>query len=326
MLKNTMAWMAAGLVALTASSLPARAQSVDTLSLPENTKLIVQVDVEAMKASGFGKRLIELISARVMEQVADQAGIGVPTEDDVVGFIGFNPIDETRAVTIAVTDFETPAESVLGIVSMKKTTGSLESMLPSVPGYSVKTVGKHEIHSGSPDGNMQICVALHTCGEGMKTMIVCGKEDTISQQLARMDSKSTDGQKCIEFKSATGVMLNVNLVEFPAQLLDEGQRELIGAMVKQLTVQLSETDGKLNLVINVTTPGDENAEQLDQMLQGLVPMVEGQLGGTALELNVSREGKVVTLSAKMDAKEAENLLEDQFDSAVGMIEGLLVSQ
>ncbi len=323
MLKTTMTWCATGLVALGCICQTATAQEAKALSLAEDTKLIAQIDVQAMQESGFGKQLIEMITDRVMEQIADRAGIDVPTPEDVEGFIGIDLMEETQSITIAASDFESPENGLLGIVSLKKNLGSLEAMLPSIPGYSSKTVGKHKIHSASPDGNMSIHLAVHTCGEGNKSLVVSGKEELVSQQLERMDSKIASDKKCIEFRPAPGVMLNVKVLEIPVDKLGDGPQTIIATMVKQLGVKLSEKDNMLNLALDLNAVDADNAEQLEQMIQGIVPMVEGQLGDTAPEIQVSREGTAVSLSAKIEAKAIAGLLEEQMDGAIGQIEGLL---
>ena len=194
MLKRMTLCCVAGLMAVMTAGLTTRAQDIQSVDLPAEAKMIAQVDLQAMQASGFGKRLIEMMLDRVMEEVADRAGIGVPDINDVAGFLGFNPLEETRSITIAATDLENPESGVVGIIAMKKNIGSLEAMLPSVPGHSVKKSGGYDIHSLSPDGNTTVNLAIHTCGEGMKTLVVSASQDALTKQLARLEGK---GEQCL---------------------------------------------------------------------------------------------------------------------------------
>ncbi|MBX3420744.1 MAG: hypothetical protein KF752_04225 [Pirellulaceae bacterium] len=324
MFKRAWALSATMTAVVVISGAAALAQQAGALSLPADTKTVVQVDVQAMQNSGFGKRLIEMIVDRAMEQVADRFGIDVPSAEDAVGFIGFDPLEEARTITLAVNSFDQPEQGLVAIIEMKKNIGSLEALLPSIPGYSVKSVGSHRIHSASPDGNTSIHLAIHTCGEGNKTLVAGANQDAVKGQLERMDSKEAADQKCLSFQPVGGAMLNVQVLELPpADKLGDGPQAILVTMVKQLAVQLSEKDGKLNLAVNLTGVSDETAEQLDQMLQGVVPMVQDQIGGFAQDLKVTRTGAVVTLAAQMEPKEVANMLEDQFDSVVGMVEGAL---
>ncbi len=323
MLKKSMILSAAVAAALVTPFGIALAQDASSINLPVDTKLVVKMDVEAMQESGFGKRLIELVMDRVMEEIADRAGIAVPDISDVEGFIGFNPLKETRSLLITATDFEKPEEGLLAVIAMKKTVGSVEAMLPSIPGYSVKTVGEYKIHSGSPDGNMKINLAIHTDADGSKTLVVSSNEDAVSTQLARMDGKAPADEKTFQYTPCAGAMVDLHVLEIPADRLGEGPQTIIAAMVKEIGFHLIDDSKKLNVSFDLKAVDDENAEQLDQMLQGIVPMLEGQVSGFVDGLQVKREGMTITLAASMGSEEAVHLLSSQFDTAIGMVEGLL---
>lgn len=323
MLKRSMFAAAAMFAVLLAPCVSLVAQEATAVKLPADSKLVVKMDMEAMQKSGFGKKLIELVMDRVMEEVADQFGIGVPDMDDVAGFIGFNPLNEARSMVLSASDFANPQDGLLAIISMKKTVGSIEAMLPSVPGYAVKTVGDHKIHSAKPQGDVQVHLAIHTCSEGNKTVVVATKEDLVSQQLARMEGKADSGLASFEYTACPGAMIDLHVLEIPADQLGDSPVTLIATMVHQIAFHLIDDSQKLKISFDLIAQDDGNAEQLDQMLQGLVPRVEGQISGFVDGLNVKRDGKTVSLNAGMDSKNAAQLLSDQFDGAVNTIQGML---
>lgn len=326
MLRTFTVFLATYLSVALAPCLSVNAQDAPAVKLPAETKLVAKLDMEAMQKSGFGNKLIELVMDRLMEEIADRAGIDVPDIDQVEGFIGFNPLEETRSIVIAASDFTYPQEGILAVVSMKKNIGSIEAMLPSVPGYNVKTVGDYKIHSATPQGDMQVHLAIHTCAQGNKTLVVGSKEEIVTKQLDRMEGKGDSSQAVYEFKACPGAMVDVHVLEIPADRLGDGPQTIIASMVEQIAFHLIDDSEKLNISLNLTAKDDENAEQLDQMVQGIVPMLEGQVSGFVEGLQVKREGKSVGLSAAMDSKEVVHLLSDQFDGAVNQIQGMLGNQ
>lgn len=307
-------WMPAGRAA---------AQDVAVVTLPEESKMVAQMDLQAMRSSGFGKKMIEMILDRVMEEIADRAGIAVPDIDDVTGIIGFNPMEEIRTITIAATDFDKPEDGVLGIVAMKKTVGSIEAMLPGLPNYSMKMIGEQKVHAISPDGNMKVHLVVHTDSESNKTLVVSSSEDLLTGQLERMTGSETGVQKSFSFTPGAGNLVDMHVLEIPAERLGDGPQTIIASMVKEITLQLSEKDDLLNMSLGLKAVDGDNAEQLGQMLQGVIPMLEGAISEFAQEIKVSHEGENVTLGMTMESDKVINLLSDQFDTAVGMIEGVL---
>lgn len=326
MLRTLTVFVATYLLVALLPSIAVNAQDATTVKLPAETKLVAKLDMEAMQKSGFGNKLIELVMDRLMEEIADRAAIDVPDIDQVEGFIGFNPIEETRSIVISASDFTNPQDGILAVVSMKKNIGTIEAMLPSVPGYSVKTVGDHKIHSATPQGDMQVHLAIHTCAEGNKTLVVGSTEELVTKQLDRIDGKSDSSEAAYEYKSCPGAMIDVHVLEIPADRLGDGPQTIIATMVQEIAFHLIDDAEKLNISLNLTAKDDENAEQLDQMVQGIVPMLEGQVSGFVEGLQVKREGKSVSVSAAMDSKEVVHLLSDQFDGAVDQLQGMLGNQ
>jgi len=299
------------------------AQEAPVVKLPAESKLVAKLDMEAMQKSGFGRKLIELVTDRVMEEIADRMGIAVPDSDDVQGFLGFNPTAETRSIIISASDFEKPENGILAVVAMRKSIGNVEAMLPSVPGYSVKEVGEHKIHSATPQDNMQVHLAIHTCAEGNKTMVVGSTEELVTKQLARMEGKTASDAADYEYTACPGAMIDLHVLEIPADRLGEGPQTVIASMVDTIAFHLIDDSKTLNLSLDLTAVDDRNAEDLDGMLQGVVPMLESEVSGFVEGMKVVRDGKKVSLSASMDSEEVVHLLGDQFDKAVGAVQEML---
>lgn len=313
----------AAVVAAFAPAAMLSGQDTSVVHLPADSKMVAQMDLQAMRSSGFGKKLIEMILDRVMEEIADRAGIAVPDIDDVAGFIGFNPMEEIRTITIAATDFDKPENGVVGIVAMKKTVGSIEAMLPGLPNYSLKTIGDQKVHTVSPDGSMKIHLAILSDADGNKTVVVSASEEVLKGQLERMAAPASAAQNSFAFKPGAGNLVDLHVLEIPAERLGDGPQTIIASMVKEISVQLSEKEDLLNMSLGLKAVDGDNAEQLGQMLQGVIPMVEGAISEFAKDLKVRQDGDTVTLAMAMESKKVINLLGDQFDTAVGMIEGVL---
>lgn len=323
MLRTLMFRSVAVLLAVGLQAAHAIAQDSPVVKLPSESKLVVKLDMEAMQKSGFGKKLIELVGERLMEEIGKRAGIDVPDTEDATGFLGFNPLEETRSIVIAVSDFEKPENGLLAVIAMKKSIGNIETLLPSVPGYAVKTVGEYTIHSGTPHENAQVHLVIHTCSEGNKTLVAGSTEELVTGQLARMDGKTASDAKAFEYKPCSGAMIDLHVMEIPVDRLGEGPQTVIATMVDKIAFHLIDDSEKLNISLDLTAVDEENAEQLDQMVQGIVPMLEGQVAGFTEGLQVKRDGTAVSVKAAMDSKEVVHLLSDQFDGAVGALEGML---
>lgn len=320
MLKKTVLCSVALATALVVPSLVGRAQGVSTAQLPADAKVISRIDVEALQKSEFGKRLIELTLDRALETLADQIGIPVPDVEDVQNFLGFDAIAETKNITIVATDFETPESGLLVVAELKKTTGNLEGILSAhVPGYSVKKVGDYDVHTGSPDGNKQIHLAIRTGADGAKTLVVGGSEELLTKHLERLDGKGTSGYA---YTPVAGALLEVLAQDIPAEKLGDGPQTFIFSMANKVSVDLKEIDNALKLAIGFTASNDENAEQLDQIFQGFVPMIEGAAPDFS-GIEVKREGAKVILLASIASDRATELLGEQFDSVLGTVQGMV---
>lgn len=323
MLMKSVVFCAALLAVPMFHSVTAVAVEPSSVKLPAESKLVVKLDMEAMQKSGFGKKLTELVMERLLEEIADRAGISVPGNEEVQGFLGFNPIEETRSIIISASDFQNPENGILAIIAMKKSIGNVEAMLPSVPGYAVKKVGDHTIHSASPQEKMQIHLAIHTCAEGNKTLVAGSTEEIVTQHLARMEGKSSSDEATYDYTPCAGAMIDLHVKEIPADRLGEGPQTVIATMVDSIAFHLIDDSKALNLSLDLTAVDDQGAQDLDGMLQSVVPMLESEVSGFVEGLKVNRDGKKVSLAASMDSEQVVTLLSEQFDRAVGTVQEML---
>ncbi len=326
MLKNVLMCNLALSVALIVPSHVVRAQDTKGTSLPVDTKVVSHIDVQSLQKSPFGKRLTDLIMERVLEAIAEEQGIAEPSVDDATNFLGFNPIEDTTAITLVASDLEQPEKGLLTIVDLKKTTGNLESVLSAhVPGYSLKKVGKYDVHTGSPDGQAMVHLVIRTGPDGAKSLVISPNEELLTKQLDRLDTKTSGGDESLVFAPTPGNLVEVRAQDIPIEKLGEGPQTIIFSMVQKISLALKEIDGKLNLVLGFEANSDENAEQLDQILQGFVPMIESAIPDfTGVE--VTRDGGKITLLASIGSERAGELLDEQFDGIVDQVEGMIGSR
>jgi hypothetical protein len=316
-------WSAAAILALCIPSSNIIAQEAKTIELPAETKMVAHLDLEAMKNSAFGKKFIDLVLERIIDEIGDRAGVDIPEMDEVVNLIGFNPLEEIQTITISATDFEKPETGVLGVVAMKKTVGKMEELLPGLPNYELKTIGEQKVHSISPDGNIRVLLAVPTDSDGNRTLIASANEELLTGQLQRFGNSSSAGAENFSYTPTPGNLLDVRVSEIPTEGLGEGPQTIIAAMLEEVQLQLTEDSDVLKVVVDLKANSQENADQLNQMLQGLVPMLQDAISEFSQDLNVKREGELVTMSISMNSEKVVELIDQQFDAAVGMVEGAL---
>lgn len=247
------------------------------IAVPSDAQFVLQLDLQAIQQTELGKRLIAAGKEAALKELAKE-GIGQGDGDpmqQVRDVLGFDPLEEVERVVVTASDFEHPEKSMTLWLHLGKTTGNLEGLLLGLPGYEVESYGSHEIHSAKPD-DTRIYGAVHRDKKKDHVVIVSPSRDTLEHQLDLLDKKASDreGFQWIDIDSDRKTLLSVQVLKFPLEEMGEGPHTNVAKRLKSMSLAIEEEDNDLDLRLNLQTETDKQAEQIRQMVQGLIAMVE----------------------------------------------------
>lgn len=313
--------LVAGVLALTGLARVASAEEY-RISLPAEAQFVVRVDLPAVRSSTVGGRLFETAKSRLLAELADK-GKGDLTLDKIVEILGFDPFEEVQGIVVGGA-YENPEQSLVAAVQLRKTSGNLEGLLLTLPGYSAEEVEGMQIYSATPDENRRVFGTIHVNGAGDRTLVISAQRDAIVQALKSLDGQTPgDAQRTVTLGAPNGPLAQVDVFELPPMVdQHEGPPANIAKIVRQMSAQVSESDGKVNLATRVEAGTEKQSEQLEQMVKGLAAMVSlaassekddqdlQQFQKWLSDLVVSRSGSTVELRLSLPADEVQRLIDE----------------
>lgn len=294
------------------------------IGLPADVKFIVRVDLPAVQSSTVGGRLFATMKEQIFAKLAAKSeGKGL-SQEKLIEVLGFDPFEEVQAVVVAAAEYEAPEKSLVGVIQLRKTTGNLEGLLLTLPGYSVEDHGDHQIYSATPDDSKTLFCAFHTDGAGNRSVLLAAQRDSIVLMLDSLDGKgkSSASEKSVTLGGRDSPMVVVDLFELPPEMINqEGPPANVAKIVRSLSMQVSESGGAVNFAASLIANAEKQAEQLEQMVKGLHAMVglaASSKGDAKLQmiekyltdLAVTRNGTTVDVSLSLPEAEAQKLIEE----------------
>ncbi|MCY2983260.1 MAG: hypothetical protein NTY15_06425 [Planctomycetota bacterium] len=267
-------WQAISLSLLFLFGANANAQS--SISVPSDSKFVLQIDLQALKASKVGSVLFEMAKKAAMDEVGKKVDAKDVSTDKIQEVLGMDPFEEIQGLVICASDYESPEKSLLGMVRLKKTTGNIEGLLLALPGYEKSEHRNYDIHTASPDEETKVFGAIHASTGGNKTLIIGANKSSVTGLLDSLDAKNLENKslKSIELSSDRKVIAQMQIMELPTEKLGKGPEANIAAMLSSLVVSLSEEEQELELRAAMQAGTEKKAEQIRQSIQGLGAMVE----------------------------------------------------
>lgn len=273
MMQNRL-WRALGIVLLLVFGTNAVAQ--DSISVPADSKFVMQINLQAFKNSKVGSTLFEIAKKAAMEEVGKNLDSKGLSGDKIQEVLGMDPFEEVQSIVMCASDYENPENSLLAMVRLKKTTGNIEGLLLAIPGYEQSEHGKYRIHSAAPDNDEKVYGAIHKDTAGDHTLVLGASRSAVTGLLDSLDAKSTESKamKSFGLQSDRKLIAHMQLMEFPTKQLGEGPQKNIAAMLNSLIMTISEEDDELEVRGVMQTNTEKMAEQIKQSIQGLVAMAE----------------------------------------------------
>jgi hypothetical protein len=268
---------------------------------PSEVAWFLTIEVKRFAESTFGQRLLGVIEQAVREETRDlDAILDLKTARTKVGqVIGFDPLEGIVSVKVYGTAspfsgrnrneqeiVEEMATTGVAVVTLSGGTGNLEGLALATPEYqSIKYKGAR-IHSGKlPDFPPRVFMAVCPPGDGKPSMVVFGlNEDQVKQALDRVTDNAAPGPEGSSAAFAPvpkGTLLSAGLKldEKTLQVLGvPPQQSAVVKMLQRVAVSLAVEGDSVNLQVAADVVNEERAEQVRQLVEGLVAFVQLPIG------------------------------------------------
>jgi len=297
-----------------------------TVSVPGDTKFVLQLDIQAFRATALGGKLFEIARNKAkLELSAGDAKGKEPNFDKIHEMLGFDPFAEIQAIVVSCSDYDRPEESVVVSIRMRKSTGNLEGLILALPGYEAKEYGKYTIHSASPEKDVHMFGSIHTDGKGDKTILFAAQREAVTQLLDSLDGKPAgDGSfKTIKLDSEGKPILALEVLEIPTEMIGDGPQAGVVKVISKVSLRISESKGDLNIGISLVAGTEQKAEQLRQMAQGLIAMIDFAQSANpedqdlkafqkfAHDIKTARDGLSMKVSLSVSAEALNEIIDKQ---------------
>lgn len=245
------------------------------IAVPDDAQFVMQLDLQAIQKTSIGKMLIAAGKEAAVKEFGKLEGGDSDPMVKVQEILGMDPLKEVQRVVVTATDFEHPETSMTLWLHLGKTTGNIEGLLLGLPNYEVESYGSHQIHSAQPE-DARIYGAIHRDKNKNHMVVISPNRDTLEHQLDLLDDrKSTrDGFKVLELPSKSSTLFSVQVLKFPLEEMGEGPHTNVAKRLKSLALAIDGSDDDIDLRLDLETETDKQAEQIRQMVQGLIAMVE----------------------------------------------------
>lgn len=297
---------------------PATAQSL-SIDVADNAKFVVHVNMDAVRKSELGSQLLSMAAKEASKTVVDETGSEAGI-DKIAEILGFNPLEEIHSLTFVGDDFEDPRPQL--VLSLGKTTGNLEGMALGLPEYETSEHGDHTVHSADLGGE-RVFAAIHTDKAGMKKILAATALGEVNTMLDQLDAGAA-ASNLVAVDVGESAFVHIRLLEIPTDELGDGPQQNIVKLLKDLVVTVADEAGNFELNLQMTTENKKQAEQIQQMAQGLIAMASfiqadghdeeiQQLQKLLKGLKINRDKKHVHLSVQVPTDDVIHFLREEAD-------------
>ena len=300
-----------------------RTMAQETITFPRDTKFVLQLNLQSLQDTEFGHWLFDVVRQKITEELSQQGKNGEgPSLEKINDILGFDPFEEVQQITLAADDYEHPERSMCAIVQMKETTGNLEGLMLALPDYQVDDYRNHRVHSALKDHghDMKVFAVIHDSHSHGKRLVISPNRSSVEMVIDQMDGRSRsrrEGGRGL----AGDAILNLQVVDIPAEMLDDGPPANIARILKQLTLQVRDAEDDLEVVISIAAQNAEQTEQLRQMTQGLLAVLELARSIETDDENLQTVMELVDgLESRQDGDAMEVALRVNSDKLIELIE------
>jgi len=318
--------LAIALLLLGSLSAPVAQAEEATYRLPSDTAFILNLDLQAVRKSEVGGRLLGVVVDKAIEKIAEKGNTDREAAlKQVEQILGFNPLEEVKSITLSAADYEEPEKSLIAVVQLGKTTGNLEGLLLGLPEYAVADYEGQQIHSAAPEDGQTLYVAFVTEESGDRRILFSAQRETVTNLLDQAAGKSAAGDAATDFtvEQNDNRLLSLKVNKLPADAVEEGPPANIAKILKDASLGIDEADGRIGVNVALAAATEEQAEQLRQMAQGSIAMIQfaqtanpedqdlKKISGMVKDAVASRDGTTVKVNVQLPAAEVAAMIDEK---------------
>ncbi len=265
--------------ALLALACPLLAGGFDRARVPAKAHAVAHVDLEALLRS---KLLAEV--QRMHPDFKADLDLG-----EASPFLrGVQPLKDIRSVTVFATDLRQERFGLLLHASDK--VEALLNMATAVEQYSVQQVGGRSVHSWSDDedGGERVLAALFEIGGSTDKLVLASNDpELMAEGMAvlegRAASLATTGGGLVATQARAGAIAFAACDQSLGELGDLSPSSPVARMVQGLVLQVGENGGNVFMNLALRTEDYQNAQRVQQVLQGLTALASLGIEGLDVE-------------------------------------------
>jgi hypothetical protein len=288
---------------LLALAAPLLADRLDPALVDARARVLVHLDVQALKAT----ELYRLLRSDVGEKMDEAL-------EDFEAETGLNPLQDLRGVTIYATDVSQDRW-----IALLHTTARIDGALQELrkqPGYSESRVGDKTIHSFANDherwfGHLFV-------GQGGEERLFALAEDSgaLVEAIGVVDGARPGlddaGEPFVASQPGQGAVLFVSAATDLRELADFDPSAELSRLVRGVLFECGESQGRFYSSLRLTTGTPDDALKIQQVIDGGLALASLVLTRTEetsglkellSALDVQRTGTVVTLGFRYSAQE-----------------------
>lgn len=274
-------------LAALALAAPVLADGFDRARVPGKARVVAHFDFEGFLRS---RLLTEL--QRLEPDFKADLDLG-----DASPFLkGIQPLRDIRSITVFATDLRQERFGVVVRASQK--VEALLQVAAGVEQYAVQQVAGRSVHSWSEDedGGERVLAALFEIGGSQDKLVLISNDVVLMEEgLAVLEGRApglaAGGAGLLATQPRAGTLLFAACDQSLGELEDIAPSSPVARMVQGLVVQVGEASGNVFLNLALTTEDYQNAQKVQQVLQGLTALAS--LGIEGLEIEGLRQREVL---------------------------------
>jgi hypothetical protein len=247
----TLAWLALACVG-TAWAAPLNLQSI-----PRSARWVLHIDGQAFWASQLGQHILSGLDANDQtKRNAVKELIGSDVIEDLHGITLYGPSpDEKQAVTLVQGNFA--AKKILSLIALS-------------PGYSVSSLGQRDVYQWRSEKDQK---GYHGTFVNPHLIAISQSGSALEQALDALEAAPEPDAPRETFPMITGAPDSAFILACAKDLDQLSQGNGHAAILRDARVLAFigyEDGGQLTLTVQLVTLSNETANQVEQMLQGLL--------------------------------------------------------
>ena len=236
-------------------------------------KFVVHIDFNAIKKTTLGAILFDLAKQKALEEI-DRQGDEEVALNRIKQTLGMDPFEDIQSITLSTDQLEENSESAVAVIRLKKTAGNLEGLALNLPDYEAEEYATHTIHSARPPqtkGNQKFFGAVHGRDNQDRSLVLSPNVEAVKSKLDQLD-KAGDATDAVDLDEQKLVQIQVR--EMPTEKLGKGPQAAVAKIVTSVSVDITSDDDRLFATASTVTQNAKQAEQLQQMCNGLMAMID----------------------------------------------------